>query len=400
MLHLETRGVDVLGPLVGAVAAPRRADQSRHRASWSQLVPLALVVAMVCIMQTAAVASAFPLGLERARRYQPRLPSGSGRAAFSPGMVGSFAVDSSPPSTAIVRDFGGRSQIASLTAVALMIALALLASGAMADVLCAALAGILVYIAMKIFRVGEMVSIRPPWRAGDLGGVEASAALVVGAPPIESGMLLATATSFVHSLYIVARPYCAELAWSPGTTVWWPPSTHDQGEHEPGVMVFAPAAPLNFTNVQDIVGRIRKAIANRRPPVKLLLIQASGIIDIDYTGSQLLRRAILELKKRLASPLRSRASPMSRPSAKPAAAGLVRERRQGPRVPCRSRRRCASSDRRGASGILDRAASKQTGFLSGASGRYPGQPLTEVSEPRQCHDGAWGRLRCRRAVHG
>jgi sulfate permease, SulP family len=62
--------------------------------------------------------------------------------------------------------------------------------------------------------------------------------------------------------------------------------------------VFAPAAPLNFTNVQDIVTRIRKAIATRKPPVKLLVIEASGIIDIDYTGSQLLRRAIVELRKR------------------------------------------------------------------------------------------------------
>ena len=82
------------------------------------------------------------------------------------------------------------------------------------------------------------------------------------------------------------------------TTVWWPPSARDKGEHEDGVVVFAPAAPLNFTNVQDIIGRIRKAIATRKPAVKLLVIEASGIIDIDYTGAQLLRRAIVELKKR------------------------------------------------------------------------------------------------------
>ena len=211
-------------------------------------------------------------------------------------MLGSFAVDSSPPSTAIVRDSGGRSQIASLTAVALMIALALLASGAMAYVPRAALAGILVYIAIKIFRVGEMINICR--RGGrEILLVAASAALVV-VLPIESGMLLAIVLSFVHSLYIVARPYCAELARVPGTTVWWPPMPHDHSEHEDGVLVFAPAAPLNFTNVQDIVGRIRKAIATREPPVKLLVIEASGIIDIDYTGSQLLRRAIVELEKR------------------------------------------------------------------------------------------------------
>jgi MFS superfamily sulfate permease-like transporter len=293
MLHLQSRGVDVLGAL--SVPPPRLVvPVNPGIGEWSQLVPLTLVVAMVCIMQTAAVASAFPSDPDEPDDTS-RDFLGVGAGSILAGMVGAFAVDSSPPSTAIVRDSGGRSQIASLTAVALMIALALLASEAMAYVPRAALAGILVYIAIKIFRVGEMYNI---WRRGgrEILLVAGSAALVV-VLPIESGMLLAIVLSFVHSLYIVARPYCAELARVPGTTVWWPPMPHDNSEREDGVMVFAPAAPLNFTNVQDIVGRIRQAIATRRPPVKLLVIEASGIIDIDYTGSQLLRRAIVELKK-------------------------------------------------------------------------------------------------------
>jgi SulP family sulfate permease len=100
----------------------------------------------------------------------------------------------------------------------------------------------------------------------------------------------------VHSLYIVARPYCAELARVPGSTVWWPPSAHEQGEHEAGVLVFAPAAPLNFTNAEGITDKIKSVIAARLPPVKLLVIEASGITDIDYTGSQLLQREIADLE--------------------------------------------------------------------------------------------------------
>jgi sulfate permease, SulP family len=127
--------------------------------------------------------------------------------------------------------------------------------------------------------------------------VAASCALVV-VLPIESGILLAIVLSFVHSLYIVARPYCAELARVPGTTVWWPPSAKEHGEREDGVLVFAPAAPLNFTNAQNIIDRIKAAIAHSRVPVKLLVIEASGIIDIDYTGSKLLQNAVADLKKR------------------------------------------------------------------------------------------------------
>jgi SulP family sulfate permease len=294
LFHLDARGVGVVGAL--AVPAPHFALPAvQGIAELSRLVPLALVVAMVCIMQTSAVASTFPSDDDKPDDVS-RDFAGVGAGSILAGLVGAFAVDSSPPSTAIIRDSGGRSQIASLTAVALMIALAALAAGLMAYVPRAALSGILVYIALKIFRVDEMIRI---WRRGGLEIllVAASGGLVV-LLPIESGMLLAIVLSFVHSLYIVARPYCVELARVPGTTVWWPPSTSERGEHEPGVLVVAPAAPLNFTNAENIIDRIEAVIATRRPPVKLLVIEASGIIDIDYTGSQLLQRAIADLAAR------------------------------------------------------------------------------------------------------
>ncbi len=62
------------------------------------------------------------------------------------------------------------------------------------------------------------------------------------------------------------------------------------------MLVFAPAAPLNFTNAQRICGMIKSAIAVQRPPVKLLVIEAGGIIDIDYTGSQILQQAVADLR--------------------------------------------------------------------------------------------------------
>jgi len=179
-------------------------------------------------------------------------------------LTGSFPVDASPPSTAIVVESGGRSQVASITAVTLMIVLFLLAAGLMAYVPHAALSGILFYIAVKIFRLNEMIRI---YRRGgpEILLVVASCALVV-ALPIETGMLLAIVLSFVHSLYFVVRPYCVELARVPGTTVWWPPGRGEKREHEPGVLVFATAAPLTFTNAQYISDKIMAALAAAPAP--------------------------------------------------------------------------------------------------------------------------------------
>jgi MFS superfamily sulfate permease-like transporter len=294
LFHLQTRGVSLLGVL--SVQLPHLALPSLPGThELGQLVPLALIVAMVCIMQTSAVASTFPSEKGKPDNVS-RDFAGVGAGSVVAGLIGSFSVDASPPSTAIVVESGGHSQIASITAVALMIGLAVLAAGLIAYVPHAALSGILVYIALKIFRLGEMIRIyrRAGW---EIMLVVASCGLVV-ALPIESGMLLAIVLSFVHSLYAVARPYCAELARVPGSTVWWPPGRDEKSEHVPGVLVFAAAAPLTFTNAQYISDEIMAALAEAPVPVKLLVIEASGMIDIDYTGSQILQQTISGLRSR------------------------------------------------------------------------------------------------------
>ena len=84
----------------------------------------------------------------------------------------------------------------------------------------------------------------------------------------------------------------------PGTTVWWPPGRDEEREYVPGVLVFAVAAPLTFTNAQYISGRIMASIAAAASPVKLLVLEAGGMIDIDYTGAQILQQTIAKLRAR------------------------------------------------------------------------------------------------------
>jgi MFS superfamily sulfate permease-like transporter len=82
----------------------------------------------------------------------------------------------------------------------------------------------------------------------------------------------------------------------PGSTVWWPPSPDEKNEHVAGILVFAPAAPLTFTNARYISDQIMTALFHAPTPVKLLVIEASGMNDIDYTGSQILQQTIAGLR--------------------------------------------------------------------------------------------------------
>jgi sulfate permease, SulP family len=160
----------------------------------------------------------------------------------------------------------------------------------------AALSGVLIFIGMRIFRVSTMKEI---YRRGgyEIWLVAASTALVVFLP-IQTGVTMSVLLSLGHSIYIIARPDCAVLSRVPGTTVWWQEPAGEPSEKEPGVLVFAPGAPVNFTNGAYVRRALMNAIEAMAEPCQLVVIEAHGVIDIDFTGSQMLRLVIAELHKR------------------------------------------------------------------------------------------------------
>ena len=216
------------------------------------MLPLALIVALVCMMQTSAVLRAYPSHPD-GPRHMARDFGGIGAGCILASLIGGFAVNASPPSTAVVVSAGGGSKAVSVTAAILAVALLAGGGGLLAYVPHAALGAILIAVALRIMRVKQMLDIAR--RGGsEIWLVAASTLLVVGLP-IQTGMLASIVLSLLHSFYTVARPLCLELARAPGTTVWWPPQG-EAGDHEPGLLVFAPAAPLNFTNAAFIHGRL------------------------------------------------------------------------------------------------------------------------------------------------
>jgi MFS superfamily sulfate permease-like transporter len=290
---LQQRGTAVLGAL-----PIERLHLTLELPSWlefTQLLPASFIVALVCMMQTAAVIRAFPNdpeGEENVSRDFAALGVGSVLAGF----IGSFAVDSSPPRTAVVHESGGQTQLAGLLAVAVVAAIALVAADAFAVLPVAALSGVLVFIGLRIFRVATMREI---YRRGgyEIWLVAASAAAVV-LLPIQTGVTMSILLSLTHSIYIIARPNCVVLSRVPGTTVWWHEPAGEKGETEPGVLVFAPGAPVYFTNAAFVRRALMAAIVAIGEPCRLVVIEAHGIIDIDFTGSQMLRQLIAELRER------------------------------------------------------------------------------------------------------
>jgi len=291
LFALDRHGVAVLGALPIAPPALMLALPS-----WddiTQLLPAALIVALVCMMQTAAVARSFPSdpgGNEDVSRDF----AGVGAGCILAALFGAFAVNASPPRTAAVHESGGRSQLSGLFAIAIVAAIVLVAARAFTYVPEAALSGVLVFVAMRIFRVAIMRQI---YRKGEweILVVAGSAALVVFLP-IETGVTMSVVLSLLHSVYVIARPDITELARVPGTTIWWALAKGETGEREPGVLVIAPSAPIYFVNATYLRARLMAAIAAKGESCRYVVLEAHGVIDIDFTGSQTLQQIIADLR--------------------------------------------------------------------------------------------------------
>jgi sulfate permease, SulP family len=293
LFGLDRHGVAVLGAL--PIAPPALTLALPSWDDVTQLLPGALIVALVCMIQTAAVVRAFPSdpdGNEDVTRDFAGVGAGCILAAF----FGAFAVNSSPPRTAVVKEAGGRSQLSGLFAIAMVAAVVLVFSGTFKYLPEAALSGVLIFIAIRLFRVEAMRQIyrRSNW---EIWIVVASAALIVFLP-IQTGITLSIILSLLHSVYVIARPDITELARIPGTTIWWALAKDHSGEHEPGVLVIAPSAPVYFVNASYLRTKLMDAIAAKDEPCHYVVIEAHGVIDIDFTGSEMLQQLIAELRKR------------------------------------------------------------------------------------------------------
>jgi MFS superfamily sulfate permease-like transporter len=159
--------------------------------------------------------------------------------------------------------------IAGTAAVLLVTALVFFGSGAIASVLTEGLAGVLLFVATRLMQVARLAEIfrRAP-----------------------AEFLLAIATAGAIVIWTTTRARVIEFERLPGTSIWWPPS--GAGEKLDGVMVIAFQAPLSFPNAHDFRHDVLECIRRGRGSLKLIVLEASSIVEIDFTAGEALKGAV------------------------------------------------------------------------------------------------------------
>lgn len=280
---LQEHGVAVLGHF--AHGAPQIGLRGIRLKVIEQLAPIAGLVALVVVTQSTASTRAFA----RAGGYevdvgQDLLAIGAGNAIA--GLAGAFPVNASPPRTAAVAEAGGRTQLAGLAAAVAMLAL-IPATGALRDLPLATLAGILMFVATRIFHVGELRRIAR-FDAFEFG-LAMVTLLAVALAGVEEGIGVAIALAILDRTRISARPQMHVLGRIPGTTSWAPLSASEHPQPVPSVLAVLFPTPLWYANATHFRASVLDALGRSGvEPPRALVLDALGMTDIDYTGIEAL----------------------------------------------------------------------------------------------------------------
>jgi len=267
-------------------------------ASWTELRRLlgpVLTVAFLCIAQTAATVRTSGAAAPTPGNFNRDLAA-IGAGSVAAGLIGVLAVDASPPNTAIVAASGARSQLTNVLAAALVVAVLLTLTAPLSKLPEATLGATLVFIATKLFRVGELRKIL---RFDRLEFALAfTTLLVVALIGIEQGIVVAIVLSLADRTRRAARPRDTLLGREPGTDHWIPVDVGRPAEQVAGVLVYLVYAPLWYGNADHIRLRLVQLIDAAAEPVHVVILDANAMSDIDYTGLQALRGLAAELDRR------------------------------------------------------------------------------------------------------
>ena len=292
VFSLEAHGVTVVGSVPVGLPEPRVPD-----VAWGDLGSLlapAVAIAVVGFTDSVLTARAF------AARHGEDIDTSRELLALGASNVGAgalqgFPVSSSASRTAIADTVGARSQLASLTALALVVVVLLFASSVLESFPRAALGAIVVYAAVGLIDVPEVRRlVRFRYTEALLALAAAVGVLVTD---ILVGVVIAVVLSAIDTIHRIARPHDAVLGRVPGVAGLHDVDDYPSAQTVPGLLVYRYDAPLFFANAEDFKIRALASLdaEERRQSVEWFLLNAEANVGIDITAADALEslRAML-----------------------------------------------------------------------------------------------------------
>ena len=281
---------------VGAIPAglPGFTVPEFQSGEFATLAASAFSIAVVILAQSAAVARSFA----QKNGYTDSVKGdlvGLSAANLASAFTSGFAINGSPPRTAAGDSSGSKGQVVNI-AMAVTVALVLLfLTGLFEYIPSGVLDAVVFTIGIKLVKVGTLRAVGRTSRPEFL--VAIVTLLAVAFVGVEQGIFLAIILSLIDRLRRQYHPHDAVLL-SDGKVI---PRLESRVKlPAPGqlddVLVYRFNAPLFFENATFFGERVRAELARTETPVKVLVIDAAAMPDIDYTGAQTLAELGRELR--------------------------------------------------------------------------------------------------------
>ncbi len=291
LLDLEARGVAVVGDIPDRLPAFGIPDVT---GSWiTSLAPAAFVITIVGFMESIAVAKVY------ARRHHydvdpNRELVGLGAANVASGLFGGYPVTGGFSRTAVNDTAGARTPLASLITAAIVIVTLAFLTPLFGSLPNAALGAIITMAVIGLVDIAEMRHIATVKRSDMISlTVAFVATLALG---IELGILVAVVASMLVVFARMSTPHSAVLGHVEGTTSYRNIERFPEVITMDGVRVLRIDAALSFVNASNVKRLLLTQAHSLTERPRALVLDASGINDIDATGAEALRETIVELE--------------------------------------------------------------------------------------------------------
>jgi sulfate permease, SulP family len=219
-----------------------------------------------------------------------------GLANVGAGLMQGFPVSSSGSRTAIADTLGSKTQLFSLIAMGVVVAVLLWFRPVLSLFPKAGLGAIVIFAAFKLIEIPEFIRLYQFRRSEFLLAIITTIGVLI--TDILAGVAIAVGLSVIELLARLARPHDAVQGTVPNL-----PGLHDIEDWEnastiPGLVIYRYDAPLCFANAEDFKSRALAAIETEVAPVEWFALNTEAIVEIDITAMDILEELHDELTAR------------------------------------------------------------------------------------------------------
>jgi high affinity sulfate transporter 1 len=291
LAHLAAHGVAVIGTVPGGL--PSLTLPAMSRADIGALLGASVSLFFVILAQSAATSRAY------AAKYSEDLSvdedlSALGAANVAAAFTGTFVVNGSPTKAQIVDSAGGRSQLSSLVASAVVLCTVVLFTGPLAYLPTAALAAVVFLIAADLVDIAGMRRIFAVRRVEFAVALLTTAAVVVFG--VEVGIGVAIVASIIEHLRHSYNPFNSVLVKSPAGHFVADPVTPG-ARTETGIVIYRFGTSLYYANAARLADDL-STLVRTGSPVDWLVLDLTAVEDIDYTAAAVLTTSLGIAKER------------------------------------------------------------------------------------------------------